>query len=369
MKRVSEKIAAKRIIDKIAAWLRGLVWTAMILGCAWAGAQSYVVTSPGHYKVIAMGTGAGAGAGAGQGEAAQNAEALSKDDLFAGTEVFAKGASDITEITMDPDTLNLVGGPDERRAHNMVLNVVRTYSYDKPGMYNMSDVDAIRNKLNTGDWHCSVHVRDLKNGSGSDVCNKHRTDGMKETAIIEVSPKSLTFIHTIRKNGSPGSSELGFFPMLPGIGPMTMIAMTNPEALAEMQAGLSEFPMMLSVHPDLMLRLDQLKVRPFHEQQMRHLNEQMKGLKDLKVQPFNEKQLKDLDEQMKNLQVMPVPPTPATPETPETPQVAPAPPTPATPQIAPAPATPATPQVAPAPETPVTPQSASPATAPQPPSI
>ena len=67
---------------------------------------------------------------------------------------------------MDPDTLNLVGGSDEHRAHNMVLNVVRTYTYDKPGMYNMADVDAIRNKLNTGDWHCSVHVRDLKNGSG-----------------------------------------------------------------------------------------------------------------------------------------------------------------------------------------------------------
>ena len=51
----------------------------------------------------------------------------------------------------------------------------------------MADVDAIRNKLNTGDWHCSVHVRDLKNGSGSDVCGKRRTDGMRETAIIEVS--------------------------------------------------------------------------------------------------------------------------------------------------------------------------------------
>ena len=51
--------------------------------------------------------GAGEGVGIGQGigaEGAQSTQPLPKDDLFAGTEVFAKGASDITEITMDPDS-------------------------------------------------------------------------------------------------------------------------------------------------------------------------------------------------------------------------------------------------------------------------
>jgi hypothetical protein len=129
-----------------------------------------------------------------------------KDDLFAGTEVFAKGASDVTEITMDPDTLGMVGGKASTRAHNMVLNVVRTYSYDKPGMYRMEDVEAFRNKLNTGDWHCSVHTRSLKTGDSTDVCNKRRSDDLVESAIITVEPKELTFIHTIRKRGA-GESE------------------------------------------------------------------------------------------------------------------------------------------------------------------
>ena len=146
---------------------------------------------------------------------------------------------------MDPDTLNLVNGPDERRARNTVLKVVRTYTYDKPGMYNMADVDAIRNKLNTGDWHCSVHVRDLKNGSGTDVCGKRRTDGMRETAIIEVEAKSLTFIHTISKGSGPGSSELGYFPMLPGLSGLPALAMMDPEAFADMQIGLHGMPMMI----------------------------------------------------------------------------------------------------------------------------
>ncbi len=142
-----------------------------------------------------------------------------KDDLFSGTEIFAKGASDVTEITMDPDTLGLVGGKDGRRAHNMILNVVRTYEYDKPGMYRIEDVDAFRNKLNTGDWHCSIHTRDLKNGESTDVCSKRRADGLAETAIITVEPKELTFIHTIRKKGE-GESELSGMPF-----PMMMMGM------------------------------------------------------------------------------------------------------------------------------------------------
>ena len=33
----------KMIQERIGAWLRGLVWTAMIAGCAWASAQNYLV--------------------------------------------------------------------------------------------------------------------------------------------------------------------------------------------------------------------------------------------------------------------------------------------------------------------------------------
>jgi hypothetical protein len=154
----------------------------------------------------------------------QNAEA-GKDDLFAGTEEFAKNASDVTEINMDPQSLGMVGGSDGARAHRMVLNVVRTYSYDKPGMYDMAAVEKYRAKLNTGDWYCSVHTRNMKSGSSTDVCGKRRTDGMKETAIITVEPKSLTFIHTIRK-GDGGASEM--------VAPMAMLE--GAPMLAELEA-------------------------------------------------------------------------------------------------------------------------------------
>jgi hypothetical protein len=328
----------KAIANGIGAWLRGLVWTAMIASCAWASAQSYLVTPPasGHYHSVAMGAGEGVGLGQGIGvEGGQSTQPLPKDDLFAGTEVFAKGASDITEITMDPDTLNLVNGPDQRRARNTVLKVVRTYTYDKPGMYNMADVEAIRNKLNTGDWHCSVHVRDLKNGTGTDVCGKRRTDAMRESAIIEVEPKELTFIHTIQRAGGPGDSELGFFPMLPGLHGLPALAMMDPDAFIDMQIGLHGMPMMMGPG---------MHVYTFNSEDM---DKVQKSLKDLKVKPFDEQNM--LEMKRFRLRVDPAESAPAKAAPAAEAPAAKAPaakgaPAHAAPQAAPAPAAPQTPQ-------------------------
>ncbi len=169
-----------------------------------------------------------------------------QDDLFAGTEKFAKGASEVNEISMDPDSLDMVNGKDSKRAHNMVLNVVRSYEYDKPGMYRIEDVEEFRRKLNTGDWHCSVHTRELKSGESTDICNKRRTDGLVEQAIITMEPKELTFIHTIYKAGSRSSMDLpdvggivsGMGPELAMLGP-TMAAL-RPQMMAEMAIARAE---------------------------------------------------------------------------------------------------------------------------------
>ncbi len=320
----------KMIRNEIGAWLRGLVWTAMIAGCAWASAQSYLVTPPagGHYHTVAMGTGEGVGLGEGIGAAgAQNAEPIPKDDLFAGTEVFAKNATHVTEITMDPDTLNMVGGPDEHKARSMVLNVVRSYSYDKPGMYNVADVDAFRNKLNTGDWHCSIHTRDLKTGDGSDVCGKRRTDGLKEQVIIEVSPTHLTFIHTIRRGNGPGTSEVGFFPMLPGLSGLPSIAMMDPEVFADMQIGLADMQVGLSGMP-FMYATPGAHVFTFDSKDMKDLDK----LKDLKIKPMDPEQKQQMKREFRYRIVPDEDAAPAAPPAPAAPKAAPAP------QAAPAPA-------------------------------
>ena len=130
---------------------------------------------------------------------AQAQNLTAKDDLFAGTEKFAQGASSVTQVDMDPRMMSMVDGRDSEKARNTVLSVVHTYHYDKPGMYKRADVDVYVQKLNTGDWSCSVHVVDNKSGESTDVCARSRADGLLESAVITVSPMELTFIHKIRR--------------------------------------------------------------------------------------------------------------------------------------------------------------------------
>ena len=120
-----------------------------------------------------------------------------KDDLFAGTEKFAQGAADVTEVNLDPKMMGMIpgskgGGAD--MARKMRFMVVHSYTYDKPGMYRMEDVEAYRKKLEDGTWSCSVHVRD-KSGT-TDICSRIAADHEgSEMVILTAEPKELTFIH------------------------------------------------------------------------------------------------------------------------------------------------------------------------------
>ncbi len=232
-----------------------------------------------------------------------------KDDLFAGTERFAKGASDVTELTMDPQSLQMVGGKDAHRAHRMVLNVVHTYSYDKPGMYNIADVEEFRNKLNTGDWHCSVHTRDMKHGESTDICNKSRTDGMVETAIITVEPKELTFIHTVKQAGEGGSQmmlPMGLNTFGPGNPDWAMMkadmavqmAMLKPQILgdlANLNSGQMQMQMDAARHALNGIHLDELK------RNMPNFDEMQKHLGELKRSAPSDEDMQKLNQQLDEL--------------------------------------------------------------------
>lgn len=127
---------------------------------------------------------------------ASAAPAQVKDDLFAGTEKFAKGATEVTEINLDPKMLGLIPGAKDNSglAHKMKFVVIHTYEYDKPGMYRAEDVEVYRKKLSDGSWICGVHVRD-KSGT-TDICSRQSVDREgTEMVILTAEPKELTFIH------------------------------------------------------------------------------------------------------------------------------------------------------------------------------
>jgi len=118
-----------------------------------------------------------------------------KDDLFAGTEQFAKGASDVTEINLDPGMLGMLGKRTSKDlANKMQFVVVHSYEYDKPGMYKMEDVEAYRKRLMDGSWNCFIHTRD--NDGSTDMCQRTSTDNeTHELVIMTAEPRELTFIH------------------------------------------------------------------------------------------------------------------------------------------------------------------------------
>jgi hypothetical protein len=120
-----------------------------------------------------------------------------KDDLLNGTEKFAQGASKVTDINLDPTTMGLISshhGPDADMADKLDLIVIHSFSYDKPGMYNADEVEAIRKKLEDGSWSCPIHVRN-EDGS-SDMCSRSSEDHVtNEMVLISIRPQKLTFIH------------------------------------------------------------------------------------------------------------------------------------------------------------------------------
>jgi len=119
-----------------------------------------------------------------------------KDELFAGTEKFAQGASESTEINLDPDTIGMMDshGKNAELAKKVKFMTIRTYEYDKPGMYKMEDVEVFRKKLDDGTWKCSVRVRERD--ESTDICSRLGPDHeTHEMVILTVEPKELTFIH------------------------------------------------------------------------------------------------------------------------------------------------------------------------------
>jgi hypothetical protein len=171
-----------------------LVLTMALIAGPMAGAQQTAVRSATDVSGLEM-----------QAVVSMNAAQV-KDDLFAGAEKFAQGASEVTEINLDPSTMSMIGrggdaftfnkdkDKDSSGAHKMNFIVIHSYKYEKPGMYSMDEFQAYSKKLTDGTWNCSVHVRS-KTGS-TDICSRTEADHeTNEMVILTAEPRELTFIH------------------------------------------------------------------------------------------------------------------------------------------------------------------------------
>jgi hypothetical protein len=143
-----------------------------------------------------------------------------KDDLFAGTEKFAQGATNVTDVNLGPDMLGMVSGQHGGNiAHKLNFMVVRTYEYPRAGMYKLEDVDAYRQKLRTGNWNCFIHTHESATGESTDICNRALPNNEgSEMVILTVEPKELTFIHMSGKGSLADLGKLGALGNLGNLG-------------------------------------------------------------------------------------------------------------------------------------------------------
>ena len=135
-----------------------------------------------------------------------------RDDLLSGAEKFAQGATSVAEINLDPTTMGMLGnnhGHNADLARKLDFMVIRSYTYDKPGMYRTEDVDLFRKKLEDGSWSCPVHMRSIS--GSSDICSRSAADHeTNEMVIISIRPQKITFIHLSGKMSLNDLNQLSY---------------------------------------------------------------------------------------------------------------------------------------------------------------
>lgn len=125
---------------------------------------------------------------------------MAQDALLAGTDEFAKGATETSEVNLDKNMLGLAAtqaGKGKGMAdlmEKMDFVYVRSYTYAKPGEYKMADVEKITKRLSGGAW--SHLVKERSATESTDVCVRTDEEGqLSELVVISAEPTELSFVH------------------------------------------------------------------------------------------------------------------------------------------------------------------------------
>jgi hypothetical protein len=135
--------------------------------------------------------------------AVEEPDALQKDDLFQGTDQFAKSAKNVTEVNLDKRMLALMdkfgasSGTDKDQmnlAKKMDFIYVRSYEFEKPGQYKSADLDAFRVRLDGPEW--SHIVKERSKDEQNDVWVRTDDAGQfSELVVISAEASELNFVH------------------------------------------------------------------------------------------------------------------------------------------------------------------------------
>jgi len=115
-------------------------------------------------------------------------------------------AKETVEVTMDGPMLHWASkflsadDPDEKKAAELVSNLkgiyVRSYEFDKEGVYSAEEVEALRSQVRGPGWSKVVGVRSVHEGD-VDVFFKLQDDKMAGIVILCAEPKELTIVNMV----------------------------------------------------------------------------------------------------------------------------------------------------------------------------
>ncbi len=118
---------------------------------------------------------------------------------------YANEATETVDVTLDKNMLNLAKNflsekdADQREAKEIVSQLngiyVRSYEFDKPGMYNAADVEQFRAQLKSPEWNRIVGVKSKHNSDDTYVYVRQVGGKMTGLAVIAAEAKEFTLVY------------------------------------------------------------------------------------------------------------------------------------------------------------------------------
>jgi hypothetical protein len=118
---------------------------------------------------------------------------------------FANDAVETVDVTLDANMLNLAKNFlsekdfDQRQAKEIVSQLkgiyVRSYEFDKPGMYNAADIETFRSQLKSPEWNRIVGVRSKRDGENDYVYVRQVGGKVTGLAVIAAEPREFTLVY------------------------------------------------------------------------------------------------------------------------------------------------------------------------------
>jgi hypothetical protein len=121
-------------------------------------------------------------------------------------EKYEAEATDSVEITIDDKILRLAAGalsdrkPDEKAVKALVAGLkgvyVRAFKFEREGVYQPAEVEALRARFRSPEWSRVVGVRSRKYNNGNvDVFLSSAGAQLKGIAVVIAAPRELVYVH------------------------------------------------------------------------------------------------------------------------------------------------------------------------------